>query len=1192
MKFGKSLPRNQVPEWSSSYIDYKGLKKHIKAAISGQRAEGEADLAPFFFELDRNLELVDSFFNKRFAEYQRRLNLLHGRYDQHFDGLFNSENGRLKSGESTELSGSDVYGLDLDRGDVAELLGALLELRSGLRKLQWYGEVNRRGFVKILKKTDKKANLCAQRRYLESKVNTKPFASAAGVILAMKKVNQWLSKVGGTEALELDNTRLENSGIEPRRIAFNGIASDRADRAGQCLHGDTPTGLADVIGEVEQTPVSKKILLALLQRAIVYKSRKCIDMLLGYIDTLHEEDDINDRNVIHRLVISIGRSKSLLKEPSVSPIPDPFNNKDQETPQVPEPIYITPAESPVSSPPSSLNTSELDGTLGLTTHDESVKILEYLLQKLRVQQRPALEARDSYGRTPLHYAAQFGFVVVCRLIIKFMRQWGQFDVSEGIDSPRWQDNDGLAPLHLAVMGEHPKTTRILLLSEGWDGELGASDRVVSARKAVSKSSVALALAAKKNASVIVKLLVEAGVDINYQDENGETALHHASRLGHVECVRVLLEGSDTQRADVELAEKNYGWTPLFVAAVEGKEGVVDLLVENGESDMDKHDLSGWSAKEHAALRGHLRIARKLAEASNASESSGSVSPALSSSPFTPPGTASLSGSLGTNGFNFSGTQSPPVKSFGHRYLKAGEAMILVSLGSMDTRKDVPPVQLDKIPLAEAHSTQLDTALSLVVSAQNATGEPTIIDLPAHSNIATDDPIVFETKDASKVKLTFDIVPTYAGSKDQIVGRAVALLSSIKPELGKRRVSLQGGVQVPILGANLEIIGCLNFEFMIVKPFAHPNMEITKQQTYWKSLAIPRVIGHRGLGKNLPARKSLQLGENTILSFIAAANLGAEYIEGYLEWDVQLTKDHVPVIYHDFLVGETGVDAPLHTLTLEQFMSMSRQPTHRSGKESPERIPNANRTPGENGTREGGPQHTLRRHRSMSLHDGDDATQADFAERMKHTRAYKLHGFKGNSRGTSISAPFATLESAFKDIPVGTGFNIELKYPMLQETEDQDMDTLGIEMNSWVDCVLKVVYDHANGRDLIFSSFNPDICLLLSLKQPSIPILFLTEAGTQPMADIRASSLQEAIRFASRWNLLGIVSAVEPLVLCPRLIKVVKESGLVCVTYGVMNNLPANVKLQTEQGVDAVIVDSVLAIRKGLTHEEKKLPEAS
>jgi hypothetical protein len=31
----------------------------------------------------------------------------------------------------------------------------------------------------------------------------------------------------------------------------------------------------------------------------------------------------------------------------------------------------------------------------------------------------------------------------------------------------------------------------------------------------------------------------------------------------------------------------------------------------------------------------------------------------------------------------------------------------------------------------------------------------------------------------------------------------------------------------------------------------------------------------------------------------------------------LTKDLIPVIYHDFLVSETGIDAPVHTLTLEQ-----------------------------------------------------------------------------------------------------------------------------------------------------------------------------------------------------------------------------------------------------------------------------------
>jgi glycerophosphodiester phosphodiesterase len=135
-----------------------------------------------------------------------------------------------------------------------------------------------------------------------------------------------------------------------------------------------------------------------------------------------------------------------------------------------------------------------------------------------------------------------------------------------------------------------------------------------------------------------------------------------------------------------------------------------------------------------------------------------------------------------------------------------------------------------------------------------------------------------------------------------------------------------------------------------------------------------------------------------------------------------------------------------------------------------------------------------------------------------------------------------------------------EYPMLHETEEEEMDTYAVELNSFVDTVLTKVYDLGNGRNMIFSSFNPDICLLLSFKQPSIPVLFLTDAGSSSVGDIRASSLQEAIRFSARWNLLGVVTAAEPLVLAPRLVRIVKESGLVCVSYGVMNNEPANVQV--------------------------------
>jgi len=41
--------------------------------------------------------------------------------------------------------------------------------------------------------------------------------------------------------------------------------------------------------------------------------------------------------------------------------------------------------------------------------------------------------------------------------------------------------------------------------------------------------------------------------------------------------------------------------------------------------------------------------------------------------------------------------------------------------------------------------------------------------------------------------------------------------------------------------------------------------------------------------------------------------------------VQLTKDHVPVVYHDFIVSETGTDLPLHNLSLEQ---VSRDPSEK------------------------------------------------------------------------------------------------------------------------------------------------------------------------------------------------------------------------------------------------------------------------
>ncbi|KAJ5250494.1 hypothetical protein N7489_000904 [Penicillium chrysogenum] len=1119
MKFGRNLSQFTVPEWSGSYIKYKALKKLIKSAAEQIKAGQDPDLAGFFYNLDRNVEDVDYFYNKKYSEFARRLKLLEERYGYSMEGRHPLE--------------------PEDRHDLRE---ALLDLRYHLRRLQWYGEVNRRGFVKITKKLDKKVGAQAQKRYLETKVDPTPFASNERVFQSQERINAWMaiitdqSKVDEKVADDASSTHSTLSLKRGPTRPYLNLPTSVVTAVDDALRKDDTHVLLELLETLKATAdeagetVYPRVLRTLIQRSLLHRSRAVLTLLLTRVDSLEEDDDINRRNCIHRLVISIGREQPTTdSEPAASMV----LNFPPETTR-----YITPAAPPTLQPPRPVVKEEhMPQQLG--RDDSAVAHFQFLLDSLRPDQRESLIAKDLSGRTPLHYAAQYGFKVVCELIIEHLIEWDMFDVSDGIDGPLWQDNDGWAPLHLSVVGGHPKTTRCLLDAEKQNDP--SQERSVI-RRQVSKSSAVLALATKANFIDIVQLLVDAGVDINYQDEQGETALHVAARFCHDECAQILLDGSEDQKADTELAENTYGWTPLFIACVDGCLSVAKMLVSAG-ADVERFDSSGWTAKEHAALRGHLDIARCLAEVSPgppATEPDLSSSPNLTGSESSsPPSQSALTDRRSNAPGPTSGSPgvrtTEPIKTFGHRYL-TDESMILVSLGTMDMRKPLETVSLDRIPMENAHATQLDTSLSLVVTASGAHGEPEVIDLPVQDNISTE-PIVFHTTDPSKVRLLFDLVPTYAGSKEKIVGRGVALLSSIKPTVGSHRINLKGDSTVPIVAANtLEVIGSVTFNFLVITPFKHPKMSIAGNQTYWRSMSSTMVIGHRGLGKNMASRNSLQLGENTVESFIAAANLGASYVE----FDVQLTKDHVPVIYHDFLVSETGIDAPVHTMTLDQFLELGVGRYRHA-------LPESVKVDGKES--ELGP-----RQRSMSV-GGSEYNPAELTEKIKHTRDFKKKGFKGNTRGEHIQAPFATLEELFTKIPKPVGFNIELKYPMLHESEEEEMDTYAIELNSFVDTILAKVYDMGGGRDMLFSSFNPDICLLLSFKQPSIPVLFLSDAGASPQA--------------------------EPLVLCPRLVRIVKESGLVCVSYGTLNNDGNNVDYQVAEGIDAVIVDSVLGITNGL-----------
>lgn len=132
--------------------------------------------------------------------------------------------------------------------------------------------------------------------------------------------------------------------------------------------------------------------------------------------------------------------------------------------------------------------------------------------------------------------------------------------------------------------------------------------------------------------------------------------------------------------------------------------------------------------------------------------------------------------------------------------------------------------------------------------------------------------------------------------------------------------------------------------------------------------------------------------------------------------MQLTRDLVPVIYHDFSMSESGTDIPIHDLTVEQFMCVSKLQLPRSGPISG--CPDSHVT---RELRKLGNTHT----RSWSLTEEYGRGTQEIRDRLKHTVDFRIKGFKPNTRGDFIQAPFATLEDVLEKLTKSVGLNVEI-----------------------------------------------------------------------------------------------------------------------------------------------------------------------
>lgn len=315
-----------------------------------------------------------------------------------------------------------------------------------------------------------------------------------------------------------------------------------------------------------------------------------------------------------------------------------------------------------------------------------------------------------------------------------------------------------------------------------------------------------------------------------------------------------------------------------------------------------------------------------------------------------------------------------------------------------------------------------------------------------------------------------------------------------------------------------------------------------------------MVSARRMGANVIRNGSLTPAwrENTLRSFQAAAASGAAFVE----FDVQVTKDGVPVVWHDNTVEYGDPAQPtrcaISDLTAAEFQALGelsasgrcqqlavvRRFKHAAGKTAADLPPPV--------------QSAL-------------TTDAAITQRMRWC--------------CEADDSFPTLEQLFSTLPQHLAFNIEVK----MATPDDMAVTPADEINRMVRPILEVVSRCSSSsetghlqqpRQVVFSSFDPDICRALRAAQDQHPVMFLSTGGRDWHADARRMSLEAAVEEAMSARLSGVVVDSGALRSHPEAATLAKSKGLRLLTYGLENDDVDWVMRQQQLGVTGVIVDDL------------------
>ena len=872
MKFGKYLAARQLefPEYSGNFINYKALKKLIKALTKDTSTPLQDRKGSFFFRLERELEKVNDFYLKKEAELKFRLDILIQKKEQYRRGNINKNSVNFVS----LYDGFKKFTKDLDR-------------------LEQFVELNETGFTKVLKKWDKRSKSTTKELYLTTAVNVQPVFHRSEIIE--------LSDMAANNLMELENFVDGSTSFsqysEPQ--IKNRIHKQPSKLGDQSLQTSTTSSKPHENSELEAFSASG---------ACDELYRDFYEITLQNANLSQDDQIAKLKDWSNQIIAKLpdATKKYTLSKVFLLLIPN-IHISDESLMR----FYQFFKEY--------IDLKFTDDLNGRTCLIEASTCKKGRNDIMKLMLTPDLDptAKDVSGRTCLHYVTENGRDDLLRLLLSFPGTHSVIDA---------MDNDSISPLLLAILNDHVDCVRTLLefRANGFppQNELKPKYLPLNVACKIGNHEVVKMILERFGSTELAKSkhLLTRSSQCNAE---GLLPFHIVASCGNTSLLPLLLKYG----ADINQLDKLNKWSPIFYAVMEGHVSMTRELISNG-ANFDVEDEDGCDPLYYAIWDGNISVLNVLLEDNGGVKKTGNSqilsdiqlgatkkpiseqmpSPKNQSSPqvlLKPSLQPSMSPQLGMSIDAIPDLSLPPpiipLRKYGHNFL---EKKIFLKISFYTSRNSI-----------ELNSDSFLTSVPgrITISCDKNDLIPRNLLLPVLSSEKT---IAFQT-DAldDSFNIDFELFPTFG---TRLLAKATlpsSLLVASYPGSGSK---LSGDLQIPLLDVKLRNTGFLRFNYEIVYPYSGTPLEISLYDTYWKSSSVSEKKALKDDIHNKTSQLKKGKHQNTNVSFVTASSLTGIYHTVH----VYVLNDGTPIVCPDYLVKISGnVSLPVCSFNFGQLSNL-------------------------------------------------------------------------------------------------------------------------------------------------------------------------------------------------------------------------------------------------------------------------------